>query len=140
MTSAPSAPSALPTPEEARTIGATLRPVSEDLLRPRPGQRSRWWVSDARYIEVSVFDDDGGTGPLLVEVGIRGRLVRFRRGTGVSTSVTEELNQNTALPASRLESQDTHRQDDVVVLAQVLLAAAPDPTLQAISSLFAAPA
>jgi len=134
-----SSPSALPTPEEARVIGATLRPVSDELLRQRPGQRSRWWVSDARYIEVSVFDDDGGEGPLLVEVGIRGRLARFRRGTGISTSVTEELNQNTALPTSRLESQDTRRQDDVVSLASIMLAAAPDPTLRAISSLFAAP-
>lgn len=136
-----SAPTALPTLAEARAFGATLRPVDERLLRQREGTRSRWWVCDERYVEVSVEeddgDDDGDDTPLAVEIGLRGRLVRFRRGRGVSTSTTEELTMSTPAPASRLETGDGSPRTDVVALAEALLQAAPDETLRALAALFA---
>lgn len=138
----PSAPAALPSVDEARAFGAHLRPVDPGLLRQRPGIRSRWWVCDERYIEVSV-DDDDGPDPLLVEVAVRGRIARFRRDRGVSTSSTEELegpgDRAGAVPSSRLETGDAFRRADVVAVAAALLGAAPDDTLRGLARLFAAP-
>ena len=135
-----SAPLSLPTLEEARAFGAALRPVDEKLLRQREGTRSRWWVCDERYVEVSLEEDDADTVPLAFEIGVRGRLVRFRRGRGVSTSTTEELSLSTPAPASRLEAGDGSPRADVIAVAAALLEAAPDPALRALALLLAAPA
>ncbi len=136
----PSSPLALPTVDEARTIGGRLRPVDPRLLRQREGVRSRWWVCDERYIEVSVDEDDAGR-PLFVEVAIRGRVARYRQGRGVGTSRTDELaleaEHRGAVPTSRLETADPARQDDVVAVAAALLGAAPDDDLRAFAPLFA---
>jgi len=130
-----SAPMALPGIAEARAFGATLRPVDERLLRQHEGTRSRWWVCDERYVEVSLEEDDADTVPVAFEVGLRGRFVRFRRGRGVSTGTTEELTVSTPAPASRLETGDGAPRGDVVAVAAALLEAAPDPALNALALL-----
>lgn len=134
----PSAPGALPTPAEARAFGGHLRPVAPGLLRQQPGLRTRWWVCDERYVEVGV--DDDGEGPLLVEVAVRGRVARYRRGQGVSTSSTEELDvaadRAATVPTSRLERNDQRQRADVLAVAAALLSAAPDEDLRELASLF----
>ncbi len=130
-----STPTGLLTLDEAKVVGQSLRPVQEGLLKQPAQGRSSWWVSDQRYIEVSVFDDDDGVS--LVEVAIRGRLCRYRRGHGTSTSVTDELSLSTPAPASRLESADDHLDRGVVEVAITLLLASPDERLHAAAGLIA---
>ena len=122
-----STPTGLLTVDEARVVGKSLRPVKPGLLKQPAQGRSHWWVSDERYVEVSVFDDDDGVS--LVEVAIRGRLCRYRRGHGTSTSVTDELSLSTPAPASRFESADDNADRAVVEVAVALLLSSDDEAL-----------
>ncbi len=143
-----STPTGLLTVEEAAVVGKSLRPVAPGLLKQPEKGRSAWWVSDQRYIEVSVFygaaaDDDAADDAndanddvvTLAEVAVRGRLCRYQRGHGTRTSVTDELSLSTPAPASRLESVDDHVDHAVVAVAVALLLGSSDPQLHAVAGL-----
>lgn len=122
-------PTALLTLAEAEEVGTRLRPVNEGLLKQPAKGRARWWVAPERYVEVSLVDDDDG--PLLLEVGIRGRLCSWRRGLGVKTSTTDALAIALAAPApaSRVERRDHPLQEDVRRVAFAMLIASGDSDL-----------
>jgi len=122
-----SAPTALLTLEDAAELGAKLREVDGELLKQPVAGRAQWWVAPERYVEVSVVSDDEGIA--YVEVGVRGRLARYVRGRGVTTSATDELSLSQRAPASRFERQHSSVDTAVLDVATALLIASGDPSL-----------
>jgi len=79
----------LPGRDEARALGAAMVAVSIDLLKQLPGVRRRWWKGGEPYLDVTVDEDDAGC--VYVEVCLRGRFVRRRRGGALETGHSDEL-------------------------------------------------
>ena len=108
----------LPGRDEARALGAAMVAVSIDLLKQLPGVRRRWWKGGEPYLDVTVDEDDAGC--VYVEVCLRGRFVRRRRGGALETGHTDELElAGGGMPRARLETVDGV--PDAVALAVALL-------------------
>lgn len=105
----------LPSLDEARALGATLRAVDERLLRaPAPGVRTHWYRGGEPYLDATVDEDRAGV--VLVEVRVRGRFARWSRERGLVTGGTDEGAIGAGVPVSRFEGHDP----------------APDPALLAV--------
>lgn len=95
----------LPGLDEAAALGATLVAVSGDLLKQVPGLRRRWWNGGEPYLAVTVDEDDAGC--VFVEVCLRGRFVRRRRGQKLETGHSDELQPSAGgMPRAHLENVD----------------------------------
>lgn len=111
----------LPDVDEARALGEALVAVSADLLKPVPGIKRRWFKGGEPYLTLTVDEDEAGL--VFVEVCVRGRFVRRRRGSHVETGHTDELELTAGgMPRARLEAID--ERTDVFAVADALLSGA----------------
>jgi hypothetical protein len=110
----------LPTLDEARALGETLRAIDPSMLKPTPHKR-RWYRGGEPYLEATLDEDDDGV--LMLEVYMRGRFARFTRQRGVETGVTEELAITTAAPSSKIEAHDAETKEQVLDVVRAMLEA-----------------
>ncbi len=120
-------PFRLPALNEVRDLGRTLRAVDPRLLKDGAAGTTRWWTGGEPYLEVTVEKADAVvTG---VDVSLRGHVLRFRRGAGLTTGRTDEHEIASGAPSSRLVANDAVARADVVAAVVALLSSSGDAGL-----------
>lgn len=108
----------LPTVDDAAALGRGLAEVDARMVRQPTGLARRWWKGGEPYLTITVDADVNGV--VFVEVCLRGRFARRRRGGALETGHTDELALTTGMPKARLELIDGERADVVDVACAVL--------------------
>jgi hypothetical protein len=120
-------PFRLPTIDEARSLGRTLRCIDPRLLKTGPGGGVRWWTGGEPYLDVTL---ERRAGVLVdIDVAVRGHVVHWDPTSGIRTGRTDEHMIGGAAPQSRLVAFDAAARVDVVAVVGVLLSSSDDPDL-----------
>lgn len=130
-------------PSAIATLGASLRPINPDLMKPATGateKRRVWYQGNEPYFDVTV--ETLGETITWVQITLRGRVISWRPPHYLHTGETDELDvpPEVAYYAASKTIRDGAQIDwGLVESIQAILAQQPkDPLLTAVSQMLAA--